>query len=143
MEDYLAIVKNPIWLDEIVERLRCSCYNYVHEWVRDMQGIWENAIAYNAPDSLGYDCALVLKSIFERKYQPVPNCEEDLIEIKRVRLLKKIQNLLEEPPKSVKDLSWNVPKFGENVGGFEKLVWDCTEELEMTDELKVRLVPEG
>jgi hypothetical protein len=136
-DHYLSVVKNPIWLKEVMERLRFSCYNYVHEWVTDMQGVWENAILYNAPDTPGYDCALVLKRMFEKRCQPIPSCLEDINEIDRVRILRRIENLLTDPPEGVKSLSWSIPVLGDgDGGGLEEVKWDSCDRLEVAEDLK-------
>lgn len=110
-DDYTGVVKNPMWFKEVLNRLKNDCYVYTDEWVTDVVTIFDNAMSYNAPNSPGYDCAAILKRKFLKECLPVPSSEADAKTIKKVKILKKLRNLLEHPPASISTLSWDVAKL--------------------------------
>jgi len=62
VSDYLALIKNPICLNDIKERM--SIYKSRDEFVRDMDLVWENAFSYNAKGTKIYKKASTLKGIY-------------------------------------------------------------------------------
>jgi len=123
-DDYLQIIKNPMWLREVLDRLHRSAYVYVHEWVNDMMSIWENAINYNAPDSTGHDLAVILREMFESKCLPVPNSEADMALIEKETIMRKIKRHIANPPDSIRSLSWEVARIADSQGDdMEVIPW--------------------
>ena len=112
-DEYSGVIKNPMWFMEVLSRLKNDCYVYVDEWITDVVTIFDNAMAYNAPNSPGHDCAAILKRKFLKECLPVPNSEAHAKTIKKVKILKKLQGLLEHTPKSIATLSWDIEKLGQ------------------------------
>jgi hypothetical protein len=106
--EYCQIIKNPIWLKEVANRLRCACYVYVHEWVTDMEGVWENALSYNEPESEAHYCALVLQKQFKTVYLPVPNSDDDVVQVAKEKSMSKLGKELLQPPPSLAALNWGL-----------------------------------
>ena len=103
------VIKNPMWFKEVLDRLNHSVYTYVHEWIYDMQSIWENAFAYNAKNTPGYDSALILRKIFLKECVPVPLSQKSLISIRRFKILQKLARTLLNPPSLISKLQWEIP----------------------------------
>jgi hypothetical protein len=123
-DDYCQVIKNPVWVRGILDRLRLNSYCFVDEWVTDVRCIWENAIAWNAPHTEGYECAIILKDIFERKFLPVPNSEADELRIKRQKLVEKISRHINSATPSVRALHWNIGQIPDVVGSdFNPVEW--------------------
>ena len=110
-EEYSSVVKNPMWFKEVLDRLYGNAYVYVHEWVVDMESIWCNAMAYNSPNTPGYDCALILQHKFRKKCIPVPYSQKSLVAIRRYKVLKKLAKHLLSPPEMIRNLQWEIPKI--------------------------------
>ena len=112
-DDYVSVVKSPMWLKEVLKRLKDNCYVYVHEWVSDVLTIFNNAMLYNVPNSPGYDCAAILKRQFMKECLPVPENDADAKTKKKARILKKLRGLLADAPPSITSLNWDVEKLSE------------------------------
>jgi hypothetical protein len=139
-DEYCQVIRNPIWLREVLERLRLSSYLHVHEWVADMKGIWENAIAYNAPDSPGHDCAIILQDMFETKCLPVPNSEADILLIEKERILQRIHDHVLDPPESIRSLSWEICRVaGFTPDGLEEIPWGEAADIEVSEAIRAAL----
>ena len=67
LTDYFDFVKNPSDLSTVRKRLLNKEYNSIQEFKRDMNLIWENAIAYNGRQSSVASCAEELSKIFQKR----------------------------------------------------------------------------
>ena len=112
-QSYLQVIKSPVWLNLVSDRLKHDVYRYVHEWVNDMNNIWENAILFNPPDSGPYELALYLQHFFRKLCLPVPSSQKEVdsidIQKKVLSLLQHLQNI----PLLIKKLNWNIPQIDE------------------------------
>ena len=45
--NYDLIIKHPMWLDKVKEKLKNSQYDKLEDWVRDVDLIWKNGIVFN------------------------------------------------------------------------------------------------
>lgn len=133
-EEYILVIKNPMWFKEVLERLNHNAYLYVHEWVYDMSSIWENAFSYNAKNTPGYDSALILQKIFNKHCVPVPSSQANLIGIRRFKILRKLAKTLLNPPSLIKKLQWEIPEINNELPVGEDLVFEIREALFKLDE---------
>ncbi|XP_043941023.1 nucleosome-remodeling factor subunit BPTF isoform X2 [Protopterus annectens] len=65
--DYYGVIKEPMDLASIEERLQQRYYKKLTEFVADMTKIFDNCRYYNPSDSPFYQCAEVLESFFVQK----------------------------------------------------------------------------
>lgn len=108
---YLQVIKSPVWLNLINDRLKHDVYRYVHEWVSDMRNIWANAILFNPPDSEPYELALYLQKLFERYCLPVPSSQKEVDQIEIQKKLTALLKHLQEIPPLIKQLNWSIPQI--------------------------------
>lgn len=52
LTDYTFIIKNPMDLGSVSEKLRTDKYRFVEEALDDLQLIWDNCKSYNHPDTV-------------------------------------------------------------------------------------------
>lgn len=50
--DYYTVIKEPMWLTEVVRKLKSNSYEKLGQYVYDMNLIWSNAIHYNSEGTL-------------------------------------------------------------------------------------------
>lgn len=67
LREYLSVIKKPMCLYMVRERIKDSKYETVEQYIRDMNRIWENAHAYNIPGDFIYTFATCGKERFEKK----------------------------------------------------------------------------
>uniref|UniRef100_A0AAY4CNH3 Bromodomain PHD finger transcription factor n=1 Tax=Denticeps clupeoides TaxID=299321 RepID=A0AAY4CNH3_9TELE len=65
--DYYGVIKEPMDLSTMEERVQRRYYNKLTEFVADMTKIFDNCRYYNPSDSPFYQCAEVLESFFVQK----------------------------------------------------------------------------
>ncbi|KAJ7992762.1 hypothetical protein DPEC_G00282040 [Dallia pectoralis] len=65
--DYYGIIKEPMDLSTMEERLQKRYYNKLTEFVADMTKIFDNCRYYNPSDSPFFQCSEVLESFFVQK----------------------------------------------------------------------------
>lgn len=140
-DEYLSVIKNPMWFKEVLDRLNHGVYIYVHDWILDMESIWGNALTYNAKNTSGYDSALILQKIFLKECVPVPSSQKNLVSIRRFKILKKLAKTLLNPPPLISRLKWEIPPITDSqqpVG--EDLILEIREALFRIDpEIKEKL----
>ncbi|XP_055373679.1 protein polybromo-1 [Condylostylus longicornis] len=61
--DYYDIIKNPVDMEKIAQKLRQQSYENVDDLAADFMLMFENACKYNEPDSQIYKDALILQQI--------------------------------------------------------------------------------
>jgi hypothetical protein len=52
LTDYTFIIKNPMDIGTVGEKLRSEKYRFVEEALDDIQLIWDNCKSYNHPDTV-------------------------------------------------------------------------------------------
>mmetsp|Transcript_16504 Transcript_16504/g.15830 ORF Transcript_16504/g.15830 Transcript_16504/m.15830 type:complete len:199 (+) Transcript_16504:106-702(+) len=68
LTDYLQIVKVPMDLGTVHERIRRKQYETINDCATDMRRIWSNAMMYNIPGSKVYTSAKSLSEVWELSY---------------------------------------------------------------------------
>jgi hypothetical protein len=57
LTDYTFIIKNPMDLNTVSEKLKADKYRFVEEPLDDIQLIWDNCKTYNHPETWIYKIA--------------------------------------------------------------------------------------
>ena len=96
--DYFDIVKSPMALREVKNRILSKKYKDVSEFKRDMDLIWENARKYNGEDHLYAQFAMEASLWFERKMKHFPETLEEQWLTKFRKVAKKFYDALMHPP---------------------------------------------
>lgn len=68
LHDYLTIIKKPMDLGTIKQRLSASLYQHPDEFQADVHLVWSNAMTYNPPGHDVYVMAMGLKKLFDEAY---------------------------------------------------------------------------
>jgi protein polybromo-1 len=61
--DYYEVIKNPIDMEKIAQKLKSNVYETLEDLVSDFILMFDNACKYNEPDSQIYKDALVLQTV--------------------------------------------------------------------------------
>ncbi|KAK2747302.1 hypothetical protein FQN57_002200 [Myotisia sp. PD_48] len=67
--DYYDVIKEPMALSVLKQKIRTKTYNRFSEFVRDCALIPHNAQTYNRPKSQAYEDALVIKDVFISEFR--------------------------------------------------------------------------
>lgn len=73
---YSKVIKTPMWIRRVIEKVKQNMYKTTKEWVDDMNLIWNNALVFNQKGSAAYDYATILKKDFDSRCLPVPDSPE-------------------------------------------------------------------
>lgn len=95
--DYLDIVKNPMDLSTIKEKLNTKAYSDSFEWKEDIMRIWQNATDYHSKKKTTkyiVDYAKFFQRKCMKKLAFLPKKEEDLWFLQLQKVNKKINKLL-------------------------------------------------
>ena len=97
--DYAQIVKEPMDLGTVNEKLNSERYGVSNEFVHDIDLIWDNAIRYNKKNGGVLEkVAIEMKKITDKWLKPkVPKTELDLWMRKVGSVNAKIETLLKKP----------------------------------------------
>jgi hypothetical protein len=71
LPDYFEVVKNPMYLSLIEQKLENSVYKDINAVQRDIKLVFENAILYNGPDSEVGEMAQIMIDRFEADFQEI------------------------------------------------------------------------
>ncbi|XP_050414822.1 protein polybromo-1 isoform X3 [Patella vulgata] len=83
--DYYEVIKKPIDLQRIQQKLITHSYYSLEDMVADYVQMFDNACKYNEPDSLIYKDALTLQRIcLEKKLELTAECGDDVPDVKAV-----------------------------------------------------------
>jgi protein polybromo-1 len=74
--DYYEVIKKPIDMQRISQRISQSQYENVEELVSDFVLMFDNACKYNEPDSLIYKDALTLQRVCLEKKQELASTDD-------------------------------------------------------------------
>lgn len=108
-DEYLKVIKSPICLKEISERIKNDCYHYVCEWVSDMDRVWQNAKEYNPPGTDPYCFAEVLEMAFNKTCLPIPVSQKEAPKADLMSILLDLKNTIDSTPKWITELEWKIP----------------------------------
>eukprot|EP00467_Chlorarachnion_reptans_P012385 CAMPEP_0114528932 /NCGR_PEP_ID=MMETSP0109-20121206/24525_1 /TAXON_ID=29199 /ORGANISM="Chlorarachnion reptans, Strain CCCM449" /LENGTH=430 /DNA_ID=CAMNT_0001711221 /DNA_START=228 /DNA_END=1520 /DNA_ORIENTATION=- len=64
LPDYSTVIKNPMDLSTVRQRLSNGSYNDPSEFRDDVSLIWENALTYNPPGNYAHEAAAEMSTIF-------------------------------------------------------------------------------
>lgn len=71
LKDYTKVIKTPMWLGEVADKLQRHQYKTVGEFVSDVQLIFTNCASYNKHNAEFLDMGSRLKEVFETTLQDV------------------------------------------------------------------------
>ncbi|XP_014846983.1 PREDICTED: nuclear body protein SP140-like protein isoform X2 [Poecilia mexicana] len=75
LENYCSVIKTPMWLDKIADRLQRNEYQAVGQFVSDVQLIFTNSATYNRnPEYL--NMGEHLKHLFDREFKKAFNIQD-------------------------------------------------------------------
>jgi hypothetical protein len=85
--NYTSIVKTPMHLTLVLERLEGTYYTTADQWKQDMLKIWKNATTFNPADSVFYKMAEEFKAVFLKRAENLPRTEieEWVVKMRRVQ----------------------------------------------------------
>lgn len=66
LTDYPFIIKNPMDLGTVNNKLKDDKYRYVEEYLDDVQLVWDNCKSYNAPGTV-YFSLMISGSLTQQK----------------------------------------------------------------------------
>lgn len=71
--DYYDVIKEPIALSTMKQKHMTKEYKTFADFVRDAALVSHNAQTYNRPDAGVYQCAVILKGVFEQEFKALAN----------------------------------------------------------------------
>ncbi|KAK8891487.1 hypothetical protein M9Y10_028697 [Tritrichomonas musculus] len=113
--DYFDVIKEPSDLSTVRERLLSDKYTNLQEFKREVNLIWENAVAYNGKSSYPAYIADQLSKIFSRQFSLLEdqNYEHWINEFLKARSI--LFKLFHNPPKSIESTTSSKSKSGESL----------------------------
>jgi hypothetical protein len=78
LTDYPKLIKEPMDLGTIAERVGKSYYTRLEYFANDVRLVWKNAFLYNAPDSLYFKAAKTLSDVFEKRVEELEKESESV-----------------------------------------------------------------
>lgn len=120
--DYYDIIKNPLDLDRIEQKLRKNAYDSVNELSADFMLMFENACKYNEPDSQIYKDALCLQQLIIqtkqalRSDETVPDVQQAVQEL-LLSLFTTLYNYQDEENRCYSDSLFELPEHDETPEG--------------------------
>jgi hypothetical protein len=109
-----------------------------------MEGVWENALSYNEPESEAHSCALVLQKKFKTVYLPVPNSDDDAVQVAKEKSMSKLAKELLQPPPSIAALNWGLklkPISSISKAGQCEVKWDPPISIKVSPHIKALCTP--
>jgi len=67
--DYPKLIKQPMDLGTVGDRLARNYYARLEDWANDMRLVWKNAFIFNAPDTMYFKSAKQFSDTFEKKLE--------------------------------------------------------------------------
>ncbi|XP_055636665.1 protein polybromo-1 isoform X2 [Toxorhynchites rutilus septentrionalis] len=120
--DYYDIIKNPIDIERIEQKLRKQSYDSVDEMAADFMLMFENACKYNEPDSQIYKDALCLQQLVIqtkqalRSDETVPDVQQAIREL-FLSLFTALYNYQDEEGRCYSDSLSELPEHDESTDG--------------------------
>ncbi|KAM7386540.1 hypothetical protein PAMA_009241 [Pampus argenteus] len=75
--DYTTVIKTPMWLGNVADKLQENHYKTVGEFVSDVELIFSNCASYNRCNAEFLDMGVRLKELFDEEFKKVFNIHED------------------------------------------------------------------
>ncbi|XP_038136233.1 nuclear body protein SP140-like [Cyprinodon tularosa] len=76
LSNYSSIIKTPMWLDKIADKLKREEYQTVSEFVSDVQLIFSNSATYNRNNPEYLEMSKNLKQLFDREFERAFNIQD-------------------------------------------------------------------
>lgn len=111
--DYFDVIKEPMDLGTVKERLDTNYYASVQDFIEDTRLIWSNAMTYNHPDSDVYKMAKTLSDIFEENVKKAIEIAEKTTEETIKEYKEKIetyQQMIADYEKKINEIREQMPK---------------------------------
>ncbi|XP_011198605.2 protein polybromo-1 [Bactrocera dorsalis] len=125
--DYYDIIKEPIDMERIAQKLKQACYESVDELAADFLLMLENACKYNEPDSQIYKDALVLQQLTLQLKQSLKNEQSSTPDVSLavqelfLSLFTQLYNHQDEAGRCYSDSLAEVPEYDEIADGTGKM----------------------
>lgn len=100
LRDYRRIVRKPMWLNLVREKIDSNHYTRLDQWQDDILLIWKNAKLYNR-EGFYHDCAVELENIFKDLSERIPSTETQEWVYKMERAQKKMSLVLSQQPEGL------------------------------------------
>ncbi|KAI8463857.1 MAG: hypothetical protein J3K34DRAFT_388846 [Monoraphidium minutum] len=115
--DYPTIVKNPMDLGTVGEKLKLRVYKDPADFAGDMRQIWDNAALYNGAAHPVGICALAMSEFFEKAWGPLQIEKQWAIQLQQEEIAREaLQGNIEGLPNS--DLSLKLKEKRDALGHF-------------------------
>ena len=93
--DYFDVIKNPMDLGTVKDKLKSQQYNSVEEWKADIELIWNNAITYHGDKkNVVLEIAYYGKNKTDKLLALIPKSQEDVWFLKMQKVCKKINKII-------------------------------------------------
>ena len=88
--DYPLIIKNPMDLQTVGEKLKARLYKDPADFAADMRLIWNNAIMYNGPTHPVSGSATAMSDFFEKAWSPLQIEKQWAIQLQQEELAREV-----------------------------------------------------
>jgi hypothetical protein len=95
---YHDIVKVPMSLNEVKNRIKTKRYRDISDFDRDMNLIWNNARLYNGEDSYYTLCAMEASNWFKKKMKHFSSTREEEWMHKMQKVMGRFSQAISNPP---------------------------------------------
>jgi len=99
LHDYPKLIKEPMDLGTVVEKLAKSDYARLEAFANDTRLVWKNAFIFNAPDSLYFKAAKFLSDKFEERLSELEK-EAEAVNVPDIGSMERCQLLLQDMSKN-------------------------------------------
>jgi hypothetical protein len=99
--DYLSIIKEPMDIGTILDKLKMGSYASPAQWEQDLMLVWSNAMTYNPRGSVFWLIAAKLQKKSQKLVKFIPKTEADLWHLELLAASKKVSKILRYNPPSV------------------------------------------
>jgi hypothetical protein len=100
--DYFDVIKTPMDLSTVRDKLTKDQYQGIEEWKSDIQLIWKNARTYNGQESIIVLMGTELEGLFAQLCEIIPSDEWDLWTYKVQKRQTKLYQLLRANPSATR-----------------------------------------
>lgn len=111
--DYLEIIKEPMDLSTVRNKIKANEYKTIDEWSDDIRLIFSNAKKYNDESTLVNLIAREVEQWFEKKIEKLPKTSDEEWKMQITKTLKNMDRLINIIPKSLQQ-AISQPTFNDN-----------------------------
>jgi hypothetical protein len=98
LANYQSIVRTPMDLTTVRNRIAHASYANYRQWARDMTLIWDNAVAYNGEHSVVGGVAIYLRKRFEQQLRSLELSNIRNFESELIRLTRQLADVVRDMP---------------------------------------------